>query len=148
MAGQAEQSTGGTQVSGSVMGWNFAVRGSQAIVIAALLVLISLVTYGAMQLANDVRGSLDQHGVAEITKAIQEQTLTQTREHDEIREAITSHSADAKGEHQAVRDAIESLDRTMQEQNFIILMTSDERKNVRLKMPPSLREKLIIGPQR
>lgn len=147
-AQQGPLGSGGTQVSGSVFGWNFAVRGSQAIVITALLVLVALIVYGGISIGESIMKSMDQQGVARITKAIDEQTAKQAIEHEAIRAAIDLHSASAQKEHTAVKDAIESLDRTMQEQNFIILMTNEERKNVRLKMPPSLREKLIVGPAR
>lgn len=145
---ETQTETSGTNLGGSFMGWNFNVKGTNSIMVIVLLVLVGLILYGAYTVATNVTDALDHRGVSEITNAISRQTEVQAVQHDRIERNMLEHSSAAHDEHKAVRDAIEGLDRTMQEQNFIILMDAADRKNIRLKMPPSLREKLITTPSK
>lgn len=49
---------------------------------------------------------------------------------------------EAHQDHQAIQSTIGSMNDSLQEQNYIITLTSEEREKLKLSMPRSLRDKL------
>lgn len=149
MSDTANQQASGTQLGGSFMGYSFNVKGTHAIVIFVLVVLVVLIVYGAINLAKDVTSSLDQQGVQRITNAIDSQTATQTREHNEILRGIQQHNERADTRIETLERGMVAVKDAIDEQNYIILQDNDDRRKIKekLKMPASLRDKLTEGPR-
>lgn len=55
---------------------------------------------------------------------------------------LWSSIQDAREDHHVLQSQIGSINDTLQEQNYIITLPSEERERLRLTMPRSLRDKL------
>lgn len=135
---------GGTRVSGSILGYEFDLRGAQAIVIAALLVVMALLIYTGAKFVEMVRVEMDHQGIQEITGAIESQTERQTGQHQEILAAVNANAGKTGEQHASIDEKMGRLGDALEVQNYLMLLDVQERKDIRAryKIPRQLRDYL------
>lgn len=112
-----------TWMRGSIFGWAWEIQGPQAIILAVIIVYAGFVTWTLYE------------STREFQIAISDQTIHITKEHERM-------NLEWRQDHSAIVGGIDALRNSIDENVYVQTLTPQERKDLKLEMPDSLRHKL------
>lgn len=110
-----------------------------------LIITAAAMSFSGYLLLTLVDGTIDS--INTWAKVVDAQIKLRSEEHNRLAELIDRHQAGMVQQHEDNNALVRTMSSLIDEQNWLITRTEEERRRLNLSMPPSLREKLRQGPQ-